>query len=128
MGEGSLCPKPRSLGLRSTDPCPTNSMKKTKKFLSPKPRNAAPRIPTHEAIAIRAANMWHQWGCPKWRDDEIWLQAERELRASPNARNNDPRNFTLMAAIPIQGASISDAMSELAELYPGHVGQDTTSI
>lgn len=37
--------------------------------------------PTREEIARRAYHLWLQSGCAPGREDENWLQAERELTA-----------------------------------------------
>lgn len=41
----------------------------------------AEHVATHEAIALRAREIWREQGCPHNRDLEIWLEAEAELRA-----------------------------------------------
>jgi hypothetical protein len=48
-----------------------------------KPGKVAP--PSHKDIAAQAARIWREKGCPKGRDDEIWLEAERQLtgKATP---------------------------------------------
>ncbi|CAM2930097.1 DUF2934 domain-containing protein [Rariglobus hedericola] len=40
--------------------------------------------PTHEEITRRAETLWLDKGKPSGCDDEIWLQAERELSAKPD--------------------------------------------
>jgi|GEM_PF-710329 len=35
--------------------------------------------PTHEQISIRAELLWKAQGSPSGRDEEIWLEAERQL-------------------------------------------------
>jgi hypothetical protein len=35
--------------------------------------------PTHADIARRAAEIWENRGRPEGRDEEIWLEAERQL-------------------------------------------------
>ena len=35
--------------------------------------------PSHKDIAARAAKIWREKGCPRGCDDEIWLEAERQL-------------------------------------------------
>jgi DUF2934 family protein len=44
-------------------------------FVTPRPP------PSREQIACRAYEIWIQSGCVVGRDDENWLQAERELSA-----------------------------------------------
>lgn len=36
--------------------------------------------PTHDDIARKAHALWKDRGCPSGIDDEIWLEAERQLR------------------------------------------------
>lgn len=38
------------------------------------------RETTHEEIARRARGLWEQYGQPCGRDEQIWLEAERQLR------------------------------------------------
>lgn len=38
------------------------------------------RETTHEEIARRARALWEQYGQPSGRDEQIWLEAERQLR------------------------------------------------
>ena len=35
--------------------------------------------PTHEQVAIRAELLWKAQGSPTGRDEQIWLEAERQL-------------------------------------------------
>lgn len=35
--------------------------------------------PTHEQISRRAQQLWENGGRPSGRDEEIWLEAERQL-------------------------------------------------
>lgn len=36
--------------------------------------------PTHDEIALQAAQLWKDRGCPEGIDNEIWLEAERQLQ------------------------------------------------
>lgn len=36
--------------------------------------------PRHDEVARRARALWEKYGKPVGRDEEIWLEAERELR------------------------------------------------
>lgn len=36
---------------------------------------------THELIARRAQELWHELGCPENQDLAIWLESEAEIRA-----------------------------------------------
>jgi hypothetical protein len=43
----------------------------------------APRNPSHEEITLRARALWEAKGRPSGRDEEIWLEAEAQLRKGP---------------------------------------------
>jgi hypothetical protein len=49
-----------------------------------------PREFTHEEIADRAKRLWENRGRPEGRDEEIWLEAERELREADERRFANP--------------------------------------
>ena len=38
------------------------------------------RETSHEEVARRARELWEQYGRPAGRDEQIWLEAERQLR------------------------------------------------
>ena len=40
--------------------------------------------PTHDEIALRAYSLWEQQGRPQNQEIAFWLQAETQLRQSPN--------------------------------------------
>jgi hypothetical protein len=40
--------------------------------------------PTHEEIALQAQWLWRDRGCPEGLDDQIWLEAERQLKDKSN--------------------------------------------
>jgi hypothetical protein len=41
------------------------------------------RTPTHDEISSRARTLWEAKGHPAGRDEEIWLEAEAQLRKGP---------------------------------------------
>jgi hypothetical protein len=48
--------------------------------------------PTHEQIALQAQWLWRDRGCPEGIDDQIWLEAERQLSEKskgPGSRQPD---------------------------------------
>jgi Protein of unknown function (DUF2934) len=48
--------------------------------------------PSQNRIRRRARQIWQENGCPSGRDEEFWLQAERELRETEEfARTVDGR-------------------------------------
>jgi len=53
--------------------------------------------PSHDEISEHARSLWQSRGQPEGQDNEIWLDAERELRARPG-RTPLPDNATLTDA------------------------------
>jgi Protein of unknown function (DUF2934) len=56
-------------------------------------------LPTHDEIAQRARQIWQDKGSPGGRDDEIWLEAERDLIAGsggsdPSAASGEQAHST----------------------------------
>jgi hypothetical protein len=54
-------------------------------------QSASTTPPTQEDISRRAATLWTNYGRPEGRDQEIWLEAERQLLGvdkSVEGRNN----------------------------------------
>jgi len=72
--------------------------------------------PSHEEIAARARALWQQEGYPADRDEEIWLEAERQLRRSQVLKQD--------AAVP----GPEERMEELDAIYPDPSGRETTSL
>jgi hypothetical protein len=46
------------------------------------------RMLREESIRTRAHQIWQQHNCPTGRDDEFWLQAERELEQGSSQRRS----------------------------------------
>jgi hypothetical protein len=47
---------------------------------SPLSASTTAQPPTHEEISRRAQELWEKYGRPEGRDEDIWLEAERELQ------------------------------------------------
>ncbi len=43
------------------------------------PESATDAHPSHEQITLRAEHLWNREGFPNGRDEQIWLEAERQL-------------------------------------------------
>ncbi len=72
--------------------------------------------PTHDQIAARAQSLWREMGQPESRDEEIWLEAERQLRRTPTARR-------------FERAGPEERMDELDAAYPDpSTSKETTSL
>jgi hypothetical protein len=48
---------------------------------------------SHDVIARRAEELWRQYGCPQGRDEEIWLEAERQLLGAQQQQSSQPTDF-----------------------------------
>lgn len=48
-------------------------------------RSNGRREPSHEEIALRARDLYERSGCQPGRDEEFWLEAERQLRQEHGA-------------------------------------------
>ncbi len=58
-----------------------------KKFVEELKQNLQRRLgarPLNEAVRARARELWEASGCPRDRDLEFWLKAEREFREVEN--------------------------------------------
>lgn len=82
---------------------------------APAPALAAP---THQEISARAEQIWRQRGRPMDADEEIWLEAERQLRLG---------NSSLTTLKP-EGFKSDRLMEELEDHYPNSDGRATTSL
>jgi hypothetical protein len=52
--------------------------------------------PTEDQIRQRAHQLWELAGRPDGRDEEIWLEAERELENSDPSLNPDEKSDTFL--------------------------------
>ncbi len=78
--------------------------------------NAAP---TREEISSRAEALWRQMGCPESRDEEIWLEAERQLR----------RSLPCSRQVEAEDNGPEERMDELEAIYPDpSTRKETTSL
>jgi hypothetical protein len=84
---------------------------------SPEAENSV-RAPSHAEIAARAQALWRQMGCPDSRDEEIWLEAERQLRRPHLSSRADWSD---------EGPE--ERMDELEAIYPDpSTSKETTSL
>jgi hypothetical protein len=103
--------------------------KPTRKDLSRSP--AGPRrIPTHSEISALAESIWLRRGRPYGIDDEIWLEAERELSRPPSPKFGEgTETGHLVDTGPFADVGrVGSLMGELNELFPGESGRETTSL
>jgi hypothetical protein len=84
-------------------------------------------IPTHEEITKHAEGLWLQKGRPESCDEQIWLEAERQLSGAPVIRKG---KGDLAASLPLSHLDLNtdEVMSELGELFPAPSGKETTSL
>jgi hypothetical protein len=65
----------------------------------------APVAPTQEDISRRASLLWENYGRPEGRDEEIWLESERQLMGVDRAVEG--RDNASMVAISFDEATAS---------------------
>jgi len=85
-------------------------------------------VPSHGEIATKAESIWRRRGCPSACDEEIWLEAERQLSGRPDAAQRKRDRVAL--ADPRFGFNQDPAnlMGELDNRFPGPTGRETTSL
>jgi hypothetical protein len=49
--------------------------------------------PTHDEIAVKAHSLWKDRGCPEGIDNEIWLEAEQQLRGGKPPGTESAESF-----------------------------------
>jgi hypothetical protein len=69
--------------------------------------------------AARAEALWRDAGCPQGRDDEFWLEAERQL-----GRGNAP----LGKGISDPNAENESLAEEVEDRFPDDTGKEPTSL
>ena len=83
--------------------------------------------PSHESVTQRAQQIWRDRGCPSGADNEIWLEAERQLLttasahnapSSPEGRGNGNSQGVLSAADPKVAAPSHERSSGAAAVHP----------
>jgi hypothetical protein len=88
----------------------TSNMKKTR-INTAKSTNSIPALNlSHDAIASRAATLWERKGRPEGRDQEIWLEAEKELAISRADFDKERGNEELDALFPSQSGSATTSL------------------
>jgi hypothetical protein len=92
-------------------------MKSKSTFSGGAPRAVNPsarRHPTHDEISAVARRHWEKSGRPSGRDTEIWLEAERRLRAGALNSADDALNDT-RAMLDQPNDSIEDRLEPFGE-------------
>jgi hypothetical protein len=117
---------PRQAGHRPADSNPAKSpnMVATMKSTSPCVNVA----PSHEEIAVEAEVLWRQEGCPKGRDEAIWLEAERQLLQVARTYRNEQDEKAVSDPLSRLDLNSDDVMGELEELFPAQTGKEPTSL
>jgi len=55
---------------------------------------------SHETISQRAEAIWRSYGTPQGRDEEIWLEAERQLQGEQKQSSPSSENVPTNAPAP----------------------------
>jgi hypothetical protein len=103
-------------------------MKTTALKKVPMSRANAAVAPTHEEITVEAEVLWRQRGCPENCDEEIWLEAERQLFHVARTYRMEQDEKALSDPLSRLDHKSDDVMGELEELFPGPTGKETTSL
>lgn len=74
----------------------------------------SPAKPTHEQIASRAEVLWKAKGSPAGRDEEIWLEAERQLYDEAREIVGDPHASPVSSLSSEEPAMPSDTAQATA--------------
>jgi hypothetical protein len=64
--------------------------------------------PTHDEIALKAHSLWKDRGCPEGIDNEIWFEAERQLRGENPPGAETAGGFTRRAQTEAAAESRDD--------------------
>lgn len=71
---------------------------------------------THHEIAERARALWTARGCPTGRDDEIWLDAERQLAAERRGTSRGrKRSDASLANLDIDESALADRLADFGD-------------
>jgi hypothetical protein len=93
------------------------------------PSSASDKLaPSHEDIVTRAEALWRQKGCPQGCDEEIWLEAERELLRLLRLERDERDRMALADPRFAFNRENDDLMEQLNERFPGPTGKETTSL
>ncbi|MFY9924847.1 MAG: DUF2934 domain-containing protein [Opitutaceae bacterium] len=84
--------------------------------------------PTHLEIAAEAEVLWRQRGCPSGQDNEIWLEAERQLHRVARLAKDEADIGALSDPLSRLDSKSDDVMGELEELFPSPTGKSATSL
>jgi hypothetical protein len=83
--------------------------------------------PSHDVIATRAEALWRARGCPQGCDNELWLEAERQVSYLPDPEG-EARCRIASANERSDLKRENSMMKELNDLFPGPSGKETTSL
>jgi hypothetical protein len=83
-------------------------------------------VPSRHEISARAEALWLKRGRPQGADDEIWLEAERQLLSGGAEGLGDGKGA--LGGLRRDALGSDSIMSDLDELYPTSSGRETTSL
>jgi hypothetical protein len=115
------------IARRSADPAAGNNLKSATSAPLPSPSANVGLDPSHDKIAARAEALWREKGYPQGCDEEMWLEAERQLRAE--LRQRIERDERVLADPRFAfNRDRNDLMEELNERFPEQTGKEPTSL
>lgn len=74
--------------------------------------------PSHEQITIRAELLWKAQGSPTGRDEEIWLEAERQLFDEARELISPPSSSSGETAENRRGSEVSQSAEQMNSKRP----------
>lgn len=99
-------------------------MKKRNPTLRAGPRSE----PAHAEIAARAKLLWERRGRPAGLDDEIWFEAERQIKDTSLARADDARFANPESLLDAAGDPGDDVDERLKQLVGAPGQRSATSL
>jgi hypothetical protein len=75
---------------------------------------------THEEVAQRAYQIWQDSGCPSGRDEEFWLQAEKQIL---DGGNEDSRPASRSMVDRLRSETAAESIAEFHISPPVSVDQ-----
>ena len=71
---------------------------------------------SHAEISVRARDLWYARGCPTGLDDEIWLEAERQLQLERTGRRTARAQRSSSAqAVDIDDEALNERLNDFGD-------------
>jgi hypothetical protein len=77
--------------------------------------SSTPSAISHDATAARAREIWYARNCPIGQDEEIWLEAERQLAAEQQTRTVSKSKSGSRTAVDIDERELAERLDDFGE-------------